>query len=94
MRLWMLTLCVLLSACYVTQQLKCNHCIDIREMPDCSQPEEIECSPPHSYCLNMTMYPPAYGIVRRCATSRDCTYIKSRPVHLMDANCCKTDLCN
>ncbi|MFT7802272.1 CD59 glycoprotein-like [Arapaima gigas] len=87
---WTVTFCALLSVCYVTQSLRCFWCQDISESPNCKNSVE-ECSPSHTHCLRMELQPPAYGIIRRCATLTECdTTTEPRVV----VTCCDTDFCN
>ncbi|XP_069044271.1 testis-specific H1 histone-like isoform X4 [Lepisosteus oculatus] len=74
--------------------LKCYQCVDISEQPNCSSPEEVECRPGLTRCLNMMLTPPAYGITRRCASERECQSLESNPSSFVTARCCDTDLCN
>ncbi|XP_069044284.1 proteoglycan 4-like isoform X2 [Lepisosteus oculatus] len=76
------------------QSLKCYQCVDISEQPNCSSPEEVECRPGLTRCLNMMLIPPAYGITRRCASERECQSLESNPSSFVTARCCDTDLCN
>ncbi|XP_030631029.1 leukocyte antigen CD37 [Chanos chanos] len=72
--------------------LRCNHCVNInQENPSCDTVEERECGMNFNNCARITMHPPAYGEVRKCATDTECA---AKVPSLVEKHCCNTDLCN
>ncbi|KAI7796627.1 putative RNA pseudouridylate synthase domain-containing protein 4-like [Triplophysa rosa] len=87
-----LVVIVFLGVVCVAQALRCNYCQKIDKVnPTCDTVEEKECPSGLNNCIKITMYPPAYGEVRRCATDTECDAIVPQQV---DKHCCSTDLCN
>ncbi|KAI2658397.1 Leukocyte antigen CD37 [Labeo rohita] len=76
------------------QALRCNYCQKIdKNDPVChaNDIEDKECSSGLDNCITITMHHPAYGEVRRCATSNECA--ADVPPQVVK-RCCNTDLCN
>ncbi|RXN09672.1 CD59 glyco -like protein [Labeo rohita] len=89
-----LVLIMFLGALCVAQALRCNYCQKIdKNDPVChaNDIEDKECSSGLDNCITITMHHPAYGEVRRCATSNECA--ADVPPQVVK-RCCNTDLCN
>ncbi|KAG7325088.1 hypothetical protein KOW79_011404 [Hemibagrus wyckioides] len=85
-------LIVFLAVLSVAQGLMCNYCQSIeKNHPYCEQMEEIECSMGLTQCIRLIMHEPAYGEVRRCASTKEC---EEKVSHLVEKECCDTDFCN
>ncbi|KAK2866422.1 hypothetical protein Q7C36_002478 [Tachysurus vachellii] len=76
----------------VAQGLICNSCQSIeRNHPVCDQMEETECSMGLTQCIRLIMHEPAYGEVRRCASTQEC---EETVPYMVEKECCDTDFCN